>query len=264
MQVSCTRAAASAERADAVVPVTLDPGLPLAAARLKGSVRIATPLSWQLISYFLLAGVGVSIGFLSMASYARIETARGAVTLDQGVLAVVPSRAGVIEAVRVREGDTVAAGQLLLTVRAAETLSEGGSAPERIEQAIASQDARMVEQTALLGRASSAERERLRAQITGARAELSGLEAQIADQVRLVTLAEADFADVKRISSQGFISRRDIEAREAALLSRRQQLAALRQQLGAKLGDIRALEASSAQSNASVDAQAAAVSSTRA
>lgn len=72
--------------------------------RLHGNVSLATPPAWQAIGFLLLLALVVVVGFLATATYARVETVTGSVTLDKGVATVMPSRAGVVAALHVREG----------------------------------------------------------------------------------------------------------------------------------------------------------------
>jgi membrane fusion protein len=76
-------------------------------------------------------------------------------------------------------------------------------------------------------------------------------------------LAENAFRQVQGIAAKGFLSRRDLDARDATLLGRRQQLAQLDQARSAKLATVADARRSIAQSEASAHAQAIAVQSQR-
>jgi membrane fusion protein len=78
--------------------------------RLSGEVSIATPLAWQVIGWLMFGGLIAALTFLSLAGYARVETVSGVIVPNTGVAAIIPQRAGVIEAVRIREGQRVEAG----------------------------------------------------------------------------------------------------------------------------------------------------------
>lgn len=234
------------------------------AERLHGNVNLAVPVSWQVIGILLLSGVVAAIAFLASASYARVETAAGVITLSTGVAAVLPSRAGVIETVGVIEGQHVKSGQPLLRVRAENDLLGGNTASSRTRAALAEQDARLREQGSLTMQAASAEQARLHEQIVGDRAELGSLEAQSRDQERLIATASSDLENAKRIAASGFISRRDLDLREATLLSRRQQLAQLEQLAAAKRADMAGAQRAIAQAGLGARAQAATAGAGRA
>ncbi|TXI84900.1 MAG: secretion protein HlyD, partial [Cupriavidus sp.] len=80
------------------------------AERLAGDVAIATPMSWQIISYLLFGSLLAGVIFIATAEYARVESASGAVVPDAGLAMIVPTRAGVVSAIRVQEGAYVTAG----------------------------------------------------------------------------------------------------------------------------------------------------------
>lgn len=232
--------------------------------RLHGDVSIAIPISWQLISYTLLAALAAALVFLFSASYSRVEAVSGAIVLDKGVASIVPSRRGIVTALQVREGQNVRAGDPLVQIRSEEAMASGGTAPRRVIDALEEQDQRLASQTELMMTAAAADRSRLTAQIAGLREELTSLETQISTQRRLVEVADNEFRQVQSVADKGFISRRDVDTRESALLARRQQLAQLEQARSATRSDLAAAQRSIAQSGAAAEAQAAGVLSNRA
>lgn len=232
--------------------------------RLHGSVSIATPMAWQAIGFLLLAALVVAAIFLATASYARIETASGTVTLDKGMATIMPSRAGVISFIAVSEGQHVQSGQPLVRIRSEEDMIGGNTASKRIQAALAEQDARLASQSSLINTAAEADQSRLREQIAGISAELASLASQISDQERLVQVADADYKSAREVAANGFISRRDLEGRQATVLSRRQQLAQLQQLKASKLSSIAEARRAIVQSSAAAQAQVAVTSSDRA
>lgn len=234
------------------------------ANRLHGTVGLATPLAWQTIGFLLLLALGATVVFLTSASYARVETVAGAVTLDKGVATIMPSRPGIVAALEVHEGQHVRAGDVLVRIRSEEDMIGGETAPARIRKALDEQDSKLAMQGGLLGTAAAAEQARLREQVAGLSAEIDSLDSQIADQRRLVEVARADYEGVQRVAANGFISRRDMEARETAILARRQQLSQLEQARTAKVAAVAEGRRAAAQSRATAQAQMAGAQSERA
>ncbi len=221
-------------------------------------------MSWQAIGFLLLIALAATIAFLISASYARIETVPGSVALDTGVATVMPSRSGIIAALAVREGQRVKAGDTLVRIKSEEDMIDGDTAPARIRKALGEQDERLAAQGGLLAAAAAAEQARVREQIAGLSAEIESLDNQITDQSRLVEVAKADYERAQRVAANGFISRRDMEGREATILSRRQQLAQLQQIRTAKSASIGEARRVAAQSGAMAQAQIAGAQSDRA
>lgn len=234
------------------------------AQRLQGTVSIVLPLSWQIIGGLLITSVAVAVAFLASATYARVETVPGIVTLDRGVAALIPSRPGVVTAVAVREGQRVEKGQSLAAISSEDSMAGGGTAPELVRRALGEQDSRLEAQGGMMADAARADAARLSEQVRGAQAELAGLDAQIGDQQRLVDAAASEYAEVRSVADKGFISRRDMESREATIISRRQQLAQLRQMRSAKLAEMNEARRAIVQSGATAMAQVAATETQRA
>lgn len=230
---------------------------------LHGDINLAMPMSWQAIGYLLLFALVVALIFLASASYARVETVSGAIVLDKGVVPIVPSRPGILVALSVREGDRIRAGAPLAVVRSEEDQARGTTAPRQTLEALAQQDRRLSVQAASLMGAAEAEKSRLAARIDGLNDELASLDAQIVDQKRLVAVAEDEFRDVQQVVGRGFISRRDLNAREAALVTRRQQLSQLRQARAGKTADLAGVRRAVAEATANAAAKAAEVESSR-
>jgi membrane fusion protein len=232
--------------------------------RLHGNVNIATPLAWHVIGLLLLVALIATIAFLSVASYARVEVVSGKIALDKGVAIILPTRAGVVDSIMVAEGERVRAGQRLALVRAEESLIDGRAAPQRIRDALAQQETQLADQTNLLLEASTADQQRLRAQINGDRAVIASLEGQMADQRDLIGAAETDYNNARQVAARGYISKRDLEQRRATILTRRQQLAQLQQAVSDKQAAIAQASRAIAQAGISARAQAAGTRSSRA
>lgn len=231
--------------------------------RLQGDISLAIPLSWQLIGYLLLAALLVAISFLAFASYSRVETVAGSIVVDKGTAAIVPTRAGVVANLPARDGAHVSAGDVVARIRSEEDLAGGGTAPQRILDSLAEQGRQLDSQAASVLNAAAAERLRFMETIRGGKQEVESLDQQITDQQQLVRLAANDLHQAQGIADKGFISRRDLDLRQAALLSRQQQLAQLGQARTAKLAAIADAQRSIAQSGANAAAQATAVQSQR-
>lgn len=232
--------------------------------RLHGDVRLAMPLSWQVIGYLLFAAVIAAGLFLSLASYSRITTAPGSIVLDRGVAPIVPSRSGVLLTLPVADGRHVKAGTVIATIKADEQIDTSGTAPDQILSAIDRQDAGLADQSAATIRAARAETDRQNARVAGLEAESASLDVQITVQRDLVARAKKEVETVGAIASRGFISRRDMMQREEAVLSRQQQLAALEQGHAAKVAELVDARKSIGQSLAQAAAQTASLVSSRA
>lgn len=244
-------------------PLFREDALRYRADRLHGNVNIATPIAWQAIGFLLLVALIITIVFLSLASYSRVETVSGTIALDKGVATIVPTRAGLVQSIPVSEGEHVQAGQKLAVIRAEENMIAGASAPERVRDALNRQDLSLADQGRLLLQASAADQQRLKAQIDGDLAAIPALESQISDQKQLIATAEADYRNSLSVAARGYISKRDMDQRQATILTRHQQLAQLQQTMSDKRAEIAQAERAIAQSAIAAQAQAANAQSSR-
>jgi membrane fusion protein len=232
--------------------------------RLAGNVSIAVPIAWQAIGYLFLGGLIVAGAFLSLAGYSRVETVGGVLVPEAGVTMIVPSRQGVLTGVSVREGQMVAEGAELASVRAEEDASGGTSAAARAEAAILMQDLNLEAQADAARASMLAQREQLAAQRGGLAAEIAQLESQISLQRGLVDLAQSGLERIRPIAAKGFASARDVEARQEVLLQREQQLAQFTQTLSSRRATLAEIDRSEARLAAEARAQVAGISATRA
>lgn len=215
-------------------------------------MSIAVPVSWQAVSYMIFSGVVVALLFLSLAPYSRVETVTGSITPDAGISPVVATRAGIVTELTVNDGQVVAAGTPLTTIRAEEDGVAAQAPGALVEAAIARQDASLAIQFSASLAAADAQIAQLAAQQAGLTAEIDQLRLQKDAQASLIATAEEDLNRATEIAARGFISKRELQAREETLLSRQQSMAQLDQVLAAK----RAARAENIRSSAVVAAQA--------
>lgn len=234
------------------------------ADRLSGDISLAVPLPWQFIGYLLLGGLATAFVFLLFASYSRVETVAGTIEPDAGVSAIVPPRSGVVAELGVRDGDEVATGAKLATIRTEEGGPDGLSASAKIEIAIARQDAGLAAQIGAASATIAAQRAQLEAQHEGLAAEIAQLQSQIGLQSELITSAQQDLDRARTIADRGFISGRDLQVREETLLVRQQSLSQLTQEVTARRSALAEAEHRMAELAAQQRARAASLAAARA
>jgi membrane fusion protein len=232
--------------------------------RLSGDVAIAVPVPWQSVGFLIFGGVALGVLFLSLASYSRVEAVTGTITPNTGVSNIIATRAGVIAALPVRDGQNVPAGAELATIRAEEDGAAARSPAALVEAAIARQDASLVAQSNAAQASAMAQASQLLAQKSGLVAEISQLQSQITTQRALITSAQKDLDRARAIADRGFISGRDLQVREETLLARQQGLSQIEQSFAAKRAAVVENERSMGQIMAQARAQTASLSATRA
>jgi membrane fusion protein len=232
--------------------------------RLSGDVAITVPVPWQSIGFLIFGGVALGVLFLSLASYSRVETVTGMITPNTGVSNIVPTRAGIIASLAVRDGQNVPAGTELATIRAEEDGAAAQSPAALVQSAIDRQDASLAAQSDAALAAAQAQGAQLAAQRSGLVAEIVQLQSQITTQMALIASAQKDLDRARSIADRGFISGRDLQIREETLLARQQGLSQIEQALAAKRAALAENERSKGQIIAQARAQTASLSATRA
>lgn len=234
------------------------------AERLSGDVAITAPASWQAIGYLLFGCVASAAAFLSIATYARVETATGTIVPDAGIAAIVPPRSGLVSSLLVHDGDFVAARAELASIRVEEDGPAGLSASARLEAAIARQDSNLAAQLEATSSAIVSQSTQVAAQREGLIAEIEQIRSQVELQHQLISSARDDLDRGRTIAERGFISRRDLQAREETLVARQQGLAQLAQNLAARRSALLEAERRNAELAAVKRAQAAGLAAARA
>ncbi len=231
---------------------------------LSGDVSIIIPISWQTIGMLIFSGAATAIFFLSLAQYPRIESAKGIIVPDKGVSTIVPTRAGVITNLSVHDGQDVASGAELATIRAEEDGATALSPAALVEAAIARQDASLAAQSNAAQASAQAQASELTAQSSGLEAEIEQLQSQIISQQDLIASSQRDLDRARSIVDRGFISGRDMQVREENLLARQQGLAQLKQALASKRASLIENGRNVVQIAAQSRAQTASLAATRA
>lgn len=211
--------------------------------RLVGTVVAAVPPSSRLYTLLLLAVVAVIIGFLVFASYATTAQVRGVIAYDAGIARVYPSAPAEIRQIHVRSGDTVAAGQPLVTL----SLAQGADGIARQLEQLANQDTELARQLELAVQLGVTEAQGLTQQRANLNAAIASLERQRRIAAGQVSLAQASIRRSAGLARQGAASQRQVEESRSLLLSRRAEVESLGERIIAQRELLRSSEAQAAQ-----------------
>lgn len=197
-----------------------------ASQRLGGEVILASSLSSRLLTGLCASIIIGGTIFAATASYARKETVAGWLTPSDGLIRLTARQGGVIEVVHVREGDTVSEGQKIATLRLSSAL-EAGDSYAALSGSLNAQYRAAVAKAAADLATLSAERRQLTSRRSALSRELAETRRRSELQAERLQLARAEVARAETIAAQGFLPRRDLEARKAAALSIDQEASSL-------------------------------------
>ncbi|WP_299196491.1 HlyD family efflux transporter periplasmic adaptor subunit [uncultured Erythrobacter sp.] len=220
--------------------------------RLHGEVVFTQPLSTKLFAGALFVILAIAAIWVSVGTYARIETVPGILVTDIPSAKVIAPQPGVIVELNVVEGQLVDQGEILLVINSDRQTAAGGDVASRGIGAIEARRQLSEAQVVLAGSRASAERSRLTAMIASAEDQAASLGEQIALQEQVVASNQEIFDRVVEVVEQGFVSQVEFERRRQTLLSSQQSLASLQQRRSAHLSD--ATQARSQLASVNIDA----------
>jgi membrane fusion protein len=213
-----------------------------ATQRLAGGVVLATPLSVRVLGLFFGAIILAAVVAVSTATYARKATVTGWLVPDQGLIRATAASAGFVQAMFVKEGQTVEAGATLAQLRTGADAVGGNVSEMFLAQLRAEADATRARTQTQLERLS-AESQQASVRLAKSRLELEQLARQLELQAQRVQLARQELARGRDLAAKGIVAKADLEKRQAAVLAAEQDHAALRRQIDTLERDMSDIEA---------------------
>jgi membrane fusion protein len=205
--------------------------------RLHGEVVLTQPLSTELMVaalfiIILIAGLWVSLG-----TYARIETVPGILVTDIPSAKIVATAPGIVTELAAQEGQYVKQGERIAVVSLDRKVASGAAVASRSLDALEIRRELTAQQINFSQRRADAERLRLNTAIGNAEQQALSLREQIALQQQVVASNQQLFDQISKVVERGFVSKVDYERRRQTLISSQQQLAGLNQQLSARTAE---------------------------
>lgn len=220
--------------------------------RLHGEVVFTQPLSTKLFVGALFIIIAIGAIWVSMGTYARIETVPGVLVTTKPSTKIMGRQPGTVTSLLVKEGTHVTKGDKLLIINSDREVAGGGNVAGRNLDSL---DVRRQLSEAQIGLANSratTERARLAALINSAESQAANLRGQIELQEQVVASNRQIFDQVTDVVERGFVSKIEYERRRQTLLGSQQNLASLRERLTANLSE--ASQARSLLASVSIDA----------
>jgi membrane fusion protein len=195
-------------------------------ARHYGEITLARPFSFWAIGCFALGVALVVLSFFVFAQYTKRATLNGRLVPIEGQVSVTLPQSGRLTEVHVKEGQSVAKGDVLFTLSQDR---EGRSSSHEAEVAAKLATRRMtVEMERAQQQAiSSAEQVRVSERLRSVQAEKAQLEREIALQQSRLSLAEQSAAKFETLAAQGFVSKMGAQNQQELVLEQRSRVAAL-------------------------------------
>jgi membrane fusion protein len=216
-----------------------------------GPITMVRPLSYSVWTA-LACGMGLLVvGFFTWGSYTQRSTLSGHLMPSTGLVRVHVPQSGVVQRMRVAEGESVEQGQALFELGSDRQSTSGppgsgvhATVSARLRQRGASVQTQMAQTLALQAQEHSA----LATRLARLKAQAETLDAQVASQRQRTTLAAETEARSAGLVAQGFYSKEQAQQRQAEWLDQQVKLQGLlreqahtAQEIQARSDELRAL-----------------------
>jgi membrane fusion protein len=198
-----------------------------AGGRQYGSVILDRSIGQSLITGLVMAIVAAILAFFAFFSTTRKAQCQGILLPGAGVIRVLPGIAGVIVDKRVREGQSVKAGDVLFVLSGERSIGDADAVQKTISTLLRHRRDSFNEE---LVQASSQSRQRIAAaqgRAASLSADIERAAGQVVLQQRRVALAEQAQARFSELQAKRFISEAQWQEKQAELLDQQQRLAEL-------------------------------------
>lgn len=206
-------------------------------SRLHGEVVLSQPLSTRLMVGAIFVIIAIVGTWVSVGTYARIETVSGILTTDIPSAKVVATQPGVVTELNATEGKLVKAGDRLAVINLDRRAAAGETVASRGLDALEARRQLAQSQVRLASRRVAVESARLSSVIEAAEQQANSLREQIVLQDQVVASNQNLFDQIAKVVERGFVSKVEFERRRQTLINSQQQLAGLRQQLSGRMAD---------------------------
>lgn len=206
--------------------------------RLHGEVVLKQTVSSKMMVTALIAIILIAAVWVVFGEYARTEQARGILVTTEPSAKILATRAGVITDLKVSEGDRVEKGSIIAIINLESRNSDGIAGAATVLGTLDTRKDLSRQQIAIMETRAIGEKSRLNKQIVSTSNQIKDVEAQIGFQRDIVESNQKLFEKIEVVVARGFVSQVDYEARRQNLLSSKQALSRLEQQLISLEGEI--------------------------
>ncbi len=202
--------------------------------RLMGEVLLHVPAGARWITAVVVLVFALVLGFLFFGSYARKETVGGWLRPEGGVIRVEAQTDGVVSSLKAVEGELVGAGAEIATLRLDGQMDKGQSLSGRLLVDLERERQQLIQQQEAVRARYQLREARLRDEVQSLDAELAQYRRQLATLDRRAELAQRQVQDQSDLAKQGYISRRDADRLEDAVLAVTETRESVRQDMLAR------------------------------
>jgi membrane fusion protein len=192
-----------------------------------GDIVLVRPVSFA----FLCSAAGVAAAmvlmFLFLGTYTKRATVTGQLVPDLGLVKVYVPQFGIVAKKNVVEGQSVKQGDVLYVLSSERHSDTQGGVQATISHQVIARQNSLKDALEKTRRLNDDERAALLKRIDGLESELAKIDSQIAGQASRVKLADDAVVRMRELAAQNFISKEQLQQRQADLLDQRARLQSL-------------------------------------
>jgi membrane fusion protein len=192
-----------------------------------GDIILVRPISFSFLSTIAGLLAAVVLLFLFSGTYTKRATVSGQLVPDLGLVKVYVPQFGIVVKKNVVEGQPVKQGEVLYVLSSERHSDTQGSVQATISRQVSARQNSLRDTLEKTQRLNEDERAALVKRIDGLGSELAKVDSQIEGQTSRVKLAEDAVLRMQNLSAQNFISKEQLQQRQADLLDQRARLQSL-------------------------------------
>jgi len=208
-----------------------------------GTVILNEYLSQKILTVFFCVIAVIIIAFFLLFSTARKAQTSGVLLPSDGLIRVRPGQVGIVTQVRIKEGQSVKAGDVLFVLSNERNIGSHQSAESMVSALLVNRRDSYRDELSQANQQSSQRGLAIKKRAAALLEEGTRLDTQIVLQRSRVTLATQAFQRFKELHATSYISAAQLEEKEGELLDQRQRLAELERLRGANQRDYASTEA---------------------
>lgn len=200
-------------------------------AGIFGEVLLSSPVRHRM---FAMAGIGIAIALIALlvfGNYSRRITVAGQLLPEQGVVRLHAQSAGIVTAVPVSEGEQVRAGAVVFQVANPRYASNGKDIRGAILHTVEARHGALQRELQLAASLSAQEQDKLRQRLGNMEGQKTSLVRQRALSAERQQIAQVALDKFSKLEATGFISKDQLQQKQAAVLEQAQATAMLDKQI---------------------------------
>lgn len=202
---------------DAASPLFRSEVLAARQAHWLGSIRIARPLSFSVVTGAALAMAAALIAFACWGEVTRKVTVHGVLLPVGGLINVVAPQSGVIAELLAREGDEVRAGQPLARLRS-ERITASGDAAALTTQALATRRSSLDTERRLTEQSQRQRQDAIAQRLQSLQSEERQAQAELETHRLREQLAQKSVERQQQLAASGFVASAQVQQKQEELL----------------------------------------------